>query len=125
MNTILSIAALLWLGLFFGYLSDGLPSKHGLQWKIDELKERIRESERRARMLASVVFTIPRDTEGSMMRCLFTTHASPIRWINFGRGQLSADRCYMDIFESDEYIRFWCPQRTRKLAESCAQKVAE
>ncbi len=95
------------------------PKPDSVQWKIDRLKEKIQKNAKKRDAEAAIVLRIPRDTEGSMMRCLLTGSASPIRWVSFDQGEVRADLCSMEL-GTGAYTRFWCPKSARKVAEACA-----
>lgn len=118
---ILSILVMIGAGLFLVKAVKATPRQHGLQWKINQLKEQIQRSDNRRAEVTPVVLTIPRNTEGSMTHCLFKADASPIRWVSIGNGQLTADRCFIDFDAA--YVRFLCPASARDIAEACAASV--
>lgn len=122
MSRVLSVVALLCIGLYFGQSNGLIQKKHGLQAKIDQLKERVVESERLHEARKRVVYLIPPRSRDAMELCLLKAYASPIKWIESLPGLIREGRCDVENAPIG-YFRFKCPYSTRAIAERCATKA--
>ncbi len=122
LSRVLSFIALLCAVFFFSYSQGLILKKHSLQWKIDELKKRVAESERLHEARKRVVYLIPPGSRDSMELCLLKAYASPIKWIESLPGLIREGRCDVENAPIG-YFRFKCPYSTRAIAERCATKA--
>lgn len=122
MSRFLSVVAVVCIGFYFVQSNGLIQKKHGLQWKIDQVKKRVAESERLHEARKRVVYLIPPGSRDSMELCLLKAYASPIKWIESLPGLIREGRCDVENAPIG-YFRFKCPYSTRAIAERCATKA--